>query len=173
MLHSYIYLILVRFLGRFRWFLVPLYTVTKLPNGKAISSFPRLRLLRNSTYITDDSSATIRLIYSSLLYTEKALRAAKLCKHLLREPSNDALFTTLFIQTVGSDPRLVNGHNGDQSWVLSRVAETDAPFVPKMRNLLASISPQAAQSRKVNNYKDLYGNLDNRLKKIFTRKSSQ
>ena len=33
--------------------------------------------------------------------------------------------------------------------------------------------PQAAQSRKVNNYKDLYGNLSNRLKKIFTRKSSQ
>ena len=36
-----------------------------------------------------------------------------------------------------------------------------------------SISAQAAQSRKVNNYKDLYGNLDNRLKKIFTPKSSQ
>ena len=32
---------------------------------------------------------------------------------------------------------------------------------------------QAAQSRKVNNYKDLYGNLDNKMKKIFTRKSSQ
>ena len=32
---------------------------------------------------------------------------------------------------------------------------------------------QTAQSRKVNNYKDLYGNLDNKLKKIFTRKSSQ
>ena len=35
------------------------------------------------------------------------------------------------------------------------------------------VSPQAAQSRKVNNYKDFYGNLDNELKKIFTRKSSQ
>ena len=33
--------------------------------------------------------------------------------------------------------------------------------------------PQAAQGRKVNNYKGLYGNLDNKLKKIFTRKSSQ
>ena len=35
------------------------------------------------------------------------------------------------------------------------------------------VLPQAAQSRNVNNYKDLYGNLDNRLKKIFTSKSSQ
>ena len=35
------------------------------------------------------------------------------------------------------------------------------------------VKTQAAQSRKVNNYKDLYGNLDNRLKKIFTHKSSQ
>ena len=41
------------------------------------------------------------------------------------------------------------------------------------KGLTTKSQPQAAQSRKVNNYKDLYGNLDNRLKKIFTRKSSQ
>ena len=34
-------------------------------------------------------------------------------------------------------------------------------------------TPQADQSRRVKNYKDLYENLDNKLKKIFTRKSSQ
>ena len=34
-------------------------------------------------------------------------------------------------------------------------------------------NPQAAQTRRVENYKDLYGNLDNKLKKVFTRKSSQ
>ena len=31
---------------------------------------------------------------------------------------------------------------------------------------------QAAQSRKVNNYKDLYGNLDNKLKDIYPQKFS-
>ena len=35
------------------------------------------------------------------------------------------------------------------------------------RPLSEKPQPQAAQSRKVNNYKDLYGNLDNKLKKIY------
>ena len=38
---------------------------------------------------------------------------------------------------------------------------------------LAPMLPQAAQTRRVKNFKDLYGNLDNKLKKIFTRKSSK
>ena len=39
--------------------------------------------------------------------------------------------------------------------------------------ITAGVLAQTAQRRKVNNYKGLYGNLDNRLKRIFTHKSSQ
>ena len=53
--------------------------------------------------------------------------------------------------------------------------ETASPLVKvKFPQIVEGLGKsQAAQSRKVNNYKDLYGNLDNKLKKIFTSKSFQ
>ena len=55
------------------------------------------------------------------------------------------------------------------------IHETASPLVKaKFPQIVEGLGkPQAAQSRKVNNYKDLYGNLHNKLKKIFTSKSFQ
>ena len=84
--------------------------------GKGHKVFDRLEIPRRSRTIPP---LPIRLLHLSCLYTEKELRAAKLCKHLLRKPSNSA-FTRwkTKLKTVGrtlSDPRLVNEHSGDQS----------------------------------------------------------
>ena len=43
----------------------------------------------------------IVLLHLRRLYTERVLRASKLCKHLLREPSDEALFTSRVTETVG------------------------------------------------------------------------
>ena len=53
---------------------------------------------------------------------------------------------------------------------MNAVSFVNASFSKRVDLLFTS---QAAQTRRVKKYKDLYGNLDNKLKKIFSRKSSQ
>ena len=89
---------------------------TDSPKGKGHKVFDRLEIPRRSRTIPP---LLIRLLHLNRLYTEKELRAAKLCKHLLRKPSNSAFIRwKTKLKTVGrtlSDPRLVNEHSGDQS----------------------------------------------------------
>ena len=115
-LQSCVSLSLLRFLGRILVsILFPIYiypfpkleTETTPPNGdhrrkRAINSLPRLR--SPSKFHVDhwrNLRLPIRLFHSSRLYTEKELRAAKLCKHLLRELSDEAKLTSYVAEAVG------------------------------------------------------------------------
>ena len=117
---------LVWFLGRLR----AIWVVFGSSSFPSIYSFPRLGIKTNGSRRTESlkekghkfapkapitSKFHVRrsrmrplllicLLHSSHLYPEKELRAAKLCKHLLREPLNEALFTTHFTQTIGISP---------------------------------------------------------------------
>ena len=89
------------------------------------------------------------------------------CKFVSELSQNDGLPLTVKTGTSVCDWIVIFVEQFGKRWTVLRCL----PFEVGCVFLL--VVPQVAQSRKVNNYKDLYGNLDNRLKKIFTRKSSQ